>query len=756
MKLATWSRSAAMCLLMIILLTVCFLPTSLGGTPAQAQEADKSSAKKGELLPMSEEYRTVAEKGNLELQIRQAEEVLDVAVLDRESGQIWRAVPEDWKENTGNTQPKKMEIGSLMMITYMDITTQSQFRAGSLAASYLMDGVTVETITDGVRVTFKFPRAKENFVIPVEFTLTDKGLRAELDFDGIEESGSARVLSIDLLPFFGAGRETEEGYLFVPDGCGALVEFNSARRGTTPFSQPVYGRDPVLTISQNSVVTETVRMPVFGIKREKQGVFAIIEEGAALTRIDAYSSGIDTTYNNAYASFTYHNVDSVVIADKSWNAKDVLLIAAENNADAQAAVHYFLLPEGAGYMEMAEIYRAYLMGQVNDEIQTQIKAGLYLETYGAVKVSSSFLGFVGEKPVAMTTFEQAGQMLSELHKAGVEGLRLGYKGWIKGGMDDAASVSAAADSRLGGKKDLLNLFADAEELKIPLYPDVEFQKIYKDRFGWWSFQYAARSISRAPAAQYTYQLSTYFMNEKIKPYYLMAPTLLSKETDKFLASYKKLEITGLSASGMGNLIYASFSSPFTNRESSLEVIKEQLEKMQKNVGTLSVEGGNDYALPYADEIVDVPLFESGYELCSTDIPFYSLVLHGIKNLYGPVFNLSEDPEVLFLRLIETGVNPRFVLTWQNSQLLSDSAYNYLTSTSYDDWKDVLVERAEAFQAVHGDLAEQLITNYELLTSNLRAVTYEDGTVVIVNYSDIAADYKGRPVDPMGYLVVKGD
>ena len=64
---------------------------------------------------------------------------------------------------------------------------------------------------------------------------------------------------------------------------------------------------------------------------------------------------------------------------------------------------------------------------------------------------------------------------------------------------------------------------------------------------------------------------------------------------------------------------------------------------------LLANGANAYALPYVQEITDVPLQSSGFDVFDEDIPFYQMVMHGVKSYGTSAVNASATPEETVLR-----------------------------------------------------------------------------------------------------------
>ena len=78
-------------------------------------------------------------------------------------------------------------------------------------------------------IVFLFDFPNEKFRVPVRYALNGERFDASILTDGILEYGTNKIKSIEFLPYFGAGGMNEDGYLFVPDGSGALIYFNNER-----------------------------------------------------------------------------------------------------------------------------------------------------------------------------------------------------------------------------------------------------------------------------------------------------------------------------------------------------------------------------------------------------------------------------------------------------------------------------------------------------------------------------------------------
>jgi len=714
-------------------------------------------------------YELVAADRGLELytfHVEGSQGFFEIAVKETASGKVWHSSPVGWDVNPNVIRAKRQAMGSMLIVDYIDKVTRLTGSANSLVASVRKKGLEVDKIAGGVRVTFNFTRPREKFSIPVEFTISDGKFNAVIDYAGIDESESNNViLNIKLLPFFGAGPHENDGYILIPDGCGALMNFGAGKPNNLPYEQQVYGREPILTTYQDVGVTQPVNMPVFGMKDEDAAFFAIIKEGAALASVAANPSGINGGYNAVNANFTYRRSDEMIVADKSLQAKPITMLAARTVATEKVLVEYhFLYNDNANYMGMAKVYRDYLTDSAGLGLAAKATAGVpfYMDVYGAVKKKQSVLGFVVTGKLPMTTFSQTKEMLESLGADGVTDTVVRYKGWQTGGLQDTVNLKARAEGKLGGKSGLKKLSQYADENNASLYLDSEFLQIHKSRWGWWPFNYASKDVSKKPAAQNIYKVSTFVKDTKEKPSYLMSPNKLTAEVDSFAKSFDRLGLAGagLAPSSFSTMVYGNYAGgkSFTDREEGRAVMQQNLETLQKaSNGTMALDAGFDYTLPFAGHLFNTPLFDSGFDVATTDVPFYQIVLHGLLNYAAPATNLSEDPVRLFLRELETGTAPSFTFTWEDSNKLMDSHYEHLLSTQFSVWRQNAVETYLEYAAVYQNLNDKTITNHEIITENVRITTFSNGAKIFVNYGSSPYSYRANQADkPMvipanGYL-----
>ena len=100
--------------------------------------------------------------------------------------------------------------------------------------------MTYEPIENGVRIVYTMPN--RGFVITTDYVLGDDYFEVRIPDWGIQETKEFSLVYLDLLPFFGAATDDDEGYMVFPDSSGAIAPFNKTHgRYARQFEEYVYG-----------------------------------------------------------------------------------------------------------------------------------------------------------------------------------------------------------------------------------------------------------------------------------------------------------------------------------------------------------------------------------------------------------------------------------------------------------------------------------------------------------------------------------
>lgn len=600
--------------------------------------------------------------------------------------------------------------------------------------------------------------AKPWFRIPLTYQLDGDNLVVTVNPEEVEYNTNGYYLvNIDVLRYFGASLN-KDGYLFVPDGSGALINFNNGKTNEASYGATVYGQDATMVYTtwyQSQVDAQnTVKLPVFGIKDENKALFAVIEGGDAYATIRADVAGKYTGYNDAYASFNYLQYGSTSLSDMVGAQSYYMYSDAVFEGEYKLR-YSFLTGEQADYSGMAACYREYLKetGVLGEKI-TEQELPFYAEYIGAIDKPKTFLGIKYDAVEAVTTFAQAEKITKLLKENGVENLNIIYSGWMNGGLRGTAATKLNVESKLkAGGTSLSEFQKYVKSIGADLYMTTELQYVYEDDFfdGYSSIKYAPRYFDNTVIKINRYGLASRVTEDElanlISPYHV---TSITKELTKDL---KKQGVTGVN---LGTISWELFSdlqsSVYTDRQMAERENSAAMQTLQEAGQKLMGDNANAYAFGYADELVNVPLYSNNYRIIDEEIPFYEMVLHGYVRYAGEAMNLADDYQNSLLKSVESGAGLYFKWIYEDNSVLKDTEYDYLYSVNYEVWLERAIADYARMNRELGSLYGYEILSHEYVQEDVAKVIYADGSVVYVNFTKQNVMVDGVTIPAKDYLV----
>ncbi len=620
-------------------------------------------------------------------------------------------------------------------------------------------GYSQEDYDQDMAVTKALEEGKVSFEIPLEYRLEDRELRVSLPTKQIVEKGGGKIAGISLLKFFGAAGTGETGYMMVPNGSGSLIYFNNGS-SQDAYRQDIYGTDPM---NANYIViekTQKARLPVFGISREESAVFARITNGDSFAAITADVAGKINSYNYVYPSFTLRQSELLSMFGTTGGEADLPLVEKELY-DCNLTVQYaFLDKEEADYSGMANYLRQRLMDEGVLERKTEEKPlPLYLDIVGSVQKKAFFLGIPYLTDEPMTTYKQAEEIAGLFHDHQISNLRMTYLSWFNEGYYHDMPDRVKLLGKLGGKKGLAKLNGFLENSGGKLYADAAFVQVSQNASGFSkmfeSSKYYSGIYGEFGQVNPSTLRQTASLGYKETLYYLLSPRYLGHYTDRFAREVKDLELSGISLRDLGDFLASDKNkSQAINREQAKKIVKDSLQTLQDAGKSLRVKGGNYYSLQYAEDLAGVPLQGNPYYIVDEEIPFYEMVLHGCLDYAGTPVNQSDvyDKQQILLQLIETGAAPYFTLSYEESSELKYSGLNFLGSVYFEYWMEDAISIYNTITTAAGGVQNSTILRHEILEDFVRKITYDNGTVIYINYGSEPAAVDGVTVPAMDYRV----
>ncbi len=672
---------------------------------------------------------------------------------DKASGVIWWSTPEGAEDDMVANGKTMMEMQSNLLIRYADMSSEEREMdtTNSYAAAVRHNNVAVTIEESRIRIAYKM--SEYRLYVPLDLTLDEYGLTCKVATDEILEGGNYRIYTLTLLPYFGAGNAEDEGYMLVPDGSGALIYFNNGKQLYSQYSATTFGQNLTADVLNDSQSDEDVRMPLYGICKNGSAVLAVLDKGAALARIEAGVGGLTSEFNQVYAAFSLRTVDTYYIGQSLGNSSKVTLL--EEGPFEIDDVSVKLMPvtaeRGEGYVGMAKTYREHLIASGMQKPETY-RQELHLQLLGSLRRTEHFLGIPYESTVTVTSFEDTQVILDRLHADGVDNVAVRYQNWNKKTMTGKASSKLSV---IGGKKALRALVDTAETYGMTVYPDTAWNVVSAFSFTAPKWSSSARTLGNKPVSVYTYSFVNFFKDTLSQPRYLLAPSRVEELVSQFLPRYDKLEVGRLGFGDIADTLSADFGPEQWTREHSLLAMQRIAAAAAENNGLLFA-GGNAYALPYAERVMEAPTMSSGFDIEDASVPFYQIALYGYVPTSGTAVNLAEEDTVMpLLRALESGSSVSYIWTASDSKRLNDSDYESWYSTKYTVWYDQAVE----YGKVLGDFSSLVdgcdIVTHEILENDVRRTTWSNGVVVTVNYGDEDATVDGKTVEAKSYRIEEG-
>ncbi|MBO4749568.1 MAG: hypothetical protein J5546_04565 [Lachnospiraceae bacterium] len=590
------------------------------------------------------------------------------------------------------------------------------------------------------------------FNIAVYYRLEGKDLVVEIPYKEMQFSMEKPLFSITPLPMFGAGSTTDEGFIFVPEGGGAKINFNNGKTSQSSYETKVYGRDMALV--KDAVVHDPiVNYNAFGIASNGNSFICILEDGASYANIQADISGRYNSYNFVNAKYSAILRERYNISEQATSAVYVFTPELPD----EKLVERFRFVDSDNYLDMAKAYKDYLLKNFPNEftLNDDTEAPVVIEVVAAVDKVKQVLGVPTSRPLKLTTFKEAKEMIAGLQAEGMRNMSVKLTGWMNGGVNQKILKKVKLVHDCGSSGDLKKLAQETKNLGIDFYLDGVTSYAYDSDLldGFNSFTDSARFISKERAKLYQYSAVTFAQREGADFHYLLHADLITKMNENLYKAVKKYD-ANLSFREIGNDLSGDYyKKKTTTREAVRKSQMEQLSQFSQDTKVM-INGGNLYAAMYSDMITNMDLRGSEYTIIDEFVPFYELAIHGYKNYVGYPINLTNDPTQELLTSAEYGAGLYFTLMKESPFALQKTLYTEYYGANYDSWHERMVSIYNRYNQELGHVFKQEMTNHETLEKGVTCTTYADGTKVYVNYNYMDKTANGKTIPARDYVVVR--
>lgn len=333
------------------------------------------------------------------------------------------------------------------------------------------------------------------------------------------------------------------------------------------------------------------------------------------------------------------------------------------------------------------------------------------------------------------TFRMVEELMDEIYKLEVKKADICLVGWNISGHDGRWPEMFPVEPKLGGETGLKSLIKRAEVLgyRVNLHTNcTDAYSIAED----FSEDYIIKNKDGTLSDNYPWSGG--------KMYNVSVPLREKKYIDS-LKRIKKLGVNGTPYCDVMTAVLPRRSydikrpiTPKEYRESTDRIFYE----MQKIYGAASSEGGIDRAIKHIDYVLygEMGKWKSDFNNWMDEIvPVWSIVYHGIilYNASNTTINYAIKSDDIKIKMIETDARP-----------VAYCFVDFIENLSVWGSEDLVWQQgekphyvAECISRMYNEYSKRcnlqnvLVKRYEYLSENIRKITYEDGTVIKINYSN---------------------
>ena len=604
---------------------------------------------------------------------------------------------------------------------------------------------------------------KAEFSLAIEYTLTENGLTVNVPGNSIIESKDFPVTKISILPYFTASVEGTEGYTVIPDGSGAVMKHDNGNTAFPKYTKRVYSEDLATVSFINKGQTNDLMFPMYSVVNTgtKSGILAYATGNTPQLELTADISGRDDNYNKSFFTVYLREFKNITIGSSNY-AQQLVKWTGDRVYNDTVINYTFLHEDELNYSAVAHKYRNIIekLYDITPHDNTK-KPVLDMTVLGSYSFTDNFIGIPYKKYDVLTTAEELQQMIDLFSgdEYGIDYINAYYLGWRKQGFENL-SFEKMKVSKLVGSKALFNNLLTGQAEGINIYPYLSFGEVNKIQESFGKVHYVTHQVDGDFSIRWPYDLNNNTFNKQLDKILAISPRYYEAFGNSLAKSYGKAtnNFSNLALDKIGNQVTGDYKRKVETFRidglySQLNVFNNLADK---GITNLALYAPYDFAFKYANSIKDVPYQSTLYEIFDYSIPFYQLVLNGLVDYSGESINALSEKGLNehIMRIIETGSNIAFTLSYDSSEKLLQTDYNEYFYTYYGDW---LPEIKEAY-TILSELGIYAcdFTSHEMVDNNVFKVTYTSDTEVItivLNYTRSDFVYEGVTIPAKSYKKV---
>lgn len=666
-------------------------------------------------------------------------ETKGISLHEKKTGKVWTNVPGGKETSTLDCYVQDMLVFQSEFISSVDLMKNNKISA--------------QKIKNGIKLTYYFD--EEEIAVPVSYTLREDSMCIAINGAEIRESGeSVRLRSVTPSPrFVEVNQETEDSYVFVSEGIGAIIDTKVDVDGKREY---VTGSGNSSKLSTTSVTNpgEKSGIRAYGVKDGEHAMFCIAEEEAEAVSVKVIAGDVTSGYSVASASFCFVDIDNV--KGKSANSGNVDLVS-ERKQSTVSVGFYPLYGKEADYNGMAKCYRGYLEKRgLISEGKKDFSSPYAVTALGGVMSTSSVAGVSAMTLKKATGFSEAQEIFESLTKeTGITPVAR-LKGYGKSGLNTGKIAGGFGFASLFGSEGDREALEDAcKKAGIPLYTEFDVVRFSKSGGGFSYANDAAKTATRHAAEYSPVNVPLRDFNEELS-YRLLARSKISAALDKVLKLCVKKGVSGICLSYFGQNSYSDYTDiKYAVAGRMEEDVKEEILKLKKSDRAVAGSASSYYAAGLVDAVFDAPLEKTGESQFAREIPFYQMVFAGITPLYSAPLNTASNPKEKLMLAASSGTGLGFSVLKHFENDYIETGVEKLYACGYTNCKDLISSSLKEYGEIYKKIAGVKIDRYEFVNDTVTKTLFENGVTVYANHSSKAVKSPVGELKGYGFRMKEG-
>ncbi|MBN2540537.1 MAG: hypothetical protein JXB08_03325 [Bacilli bacterium] len=576
--------------------------------------------------------------------------------------------------------------------------------------------------------------------LSIDVYLEGDYLVVDIPNESISEGDTFKLKSVMVYPFLGAVYgDSVPGYIMVPDGSGALIRYQAIDVNTDIYQFKYYGLDTSvqIPITNQPILAFPVSGMVLGINQH--GFISIVESGAENASLVVSPAKRNLKYYYTYNQFVYRSLYQTPLSESEAENSSGRLVIEDNINSCDVRMKYqFLAGDEANYIGMANAYQDYLLASnlVQDQVNSTDNVHIFLDVIG----SESKNGFIFDEYIKMTTIPELQQIIESLVSKGIQPMTV-YKGYTGDGFTSSGMSDTSVSNKLGGEAALNELMDYLDSVGLELYLYTDPMSVYED--GHFSlYNDIARRVNQNLLMEYGYTKLIYYATTES----------LIRSLDTSIDKLSKQNVLHFAVGTVGNTLYSDYTDAANplDRSEIRSILIDYFNTLDQS--TLLYQS-NDYLLRYTDSYLMTPMSSSRYRIYTDTVPFVPYVLSGVLEKYSPYQNFVSASNVELLKLIDYGVYPTYLITYESAYALQKTELQSIYSSSYTTWQTRIESDFLFLQEGLESIVDARVVNRIVEDLGVYTITYDNGVKIIINYTSNTVAVGSNNIEPQSYKVV---